>query len=141
MNYQCREYRSNDFSELLKLMATLGYPLTVEELKKNIHLYQEEGGQILVAEKNGVVLGCITVTMSASVAEGVYGEIKSLVVSEKARGMGVGSVLSEGAEAWLSERVNRIRVRTNSVREKAHKFYEKQGYSHVKSQKVYSKDI
>jgi len=74
-------------------------------------------------------------------AEGIYAEIVSLVVSEKERGNGIGAGLLREAEKWASQRVNKIRVRANVVRDDAHKFYSRQGYEHTKSQKVFIKRV
>jgi len=53
----------------------------------------------------------------------MYAEIVSLVVSESARGQGIGKALVLAAESWANTRVNKIRVRANSTREEAHDFY------------------
>ncbi len=141
MKVQCRKYRPEDFNELLNLINELGYPLTADELNENLTSYQKKGGQLFVSTRNNEVLGCVTVIISASIAEGIYGEIKSLVVSKKARGLGLGTLLTSEAEKWVGEQVDKIRVRTNATREGAHMFYEKRGYEQIKTQKVFFKAI
>ncbi len=141
MEIQYRAYSDGDLSSLQELMLELGYSLNIDELKTNIHVVLQRGGNILVTEKDNQILGCVCVILDARLAEGVYAEIVSLVVSEKARGQGVGTALVLEAESWASTRVNKIRVRANSTREKAHNFYMGLGYENMKAQKIFIKKV
>ena len=77
--------------------------------------------------------------LDVRLAEGIYAEIVSLIVSEKARGKGIGKALIKEAEKWATKRVDKIRVRANEIRQYAHAFYINQGFKYAKTQKVFIK--
>jgi GNAT superfamily N-acetyltransferase len=122
-------------------MQELGYSVKLTELSNNIREIYKKGGEIFVAEKYGEAVGSICVLMDARLAEGVYAEIVSLIVSEKEQGKGIGKKLVKEAEAWASKRVNKIRVRANEIRNSAHTFYKNQGYEEIKTQKIFIKKV
>ena len=122
-------------------MSELGYVVETNELKDNVEEIQNKGGEVIICEADGKVIGSACVLIDARLAEGIYAEIVSLVVAEKERAKGIGARLLEEAEIWASQRVNKIRVRANVIRDEAHKFYISKGYEHTKSQKVFIKRI
>jgi GNAT superfamily N-acetyltransferase len=67
-------------------------------------------------------------------AEGMFGEILSLVVSKDHRGSGIGTCLIKNAESWLKPQATKLRIRANSIRLKAHKFYKSLVYIEIKTQ-------
>ncbi len=134
-----RKYESSDIERVKDLMLQLGYPLEKHELEKNIAAIREKGGEVIVAETKNNVTGCVAVLIDVRLAEGVYAEIVSLVVSEEVRGKGIGKRLVRKAEEWAGKRANKIRVRANEIREAAHIFYENLGYNEVKTQKIFKK--
>ena len=117
-----------------ELMIELGYPLDEKELLFNINMINQRNGIILVAELGGKVVGCLSAVINVSLAEGMFGEIVSLVVSKEYRGSGIGKCLVKHAEDWLKPKVDKIRIRANTIRLKAHKFYKSLGYKEVKTQ-------
>ena len=141
INYACRKYQQEDLKTLQRLMLELGYCVTLTELRNNIREIDKKGGQLFVAEKDGEVVGSVCILMDARLAEGVYAEIVSLIVSEKERGKGIGKELVQEAEAWASQRVNKVRVRANEIRSSAHAFYQNQGYEEIKTQKIFIKKV
>jgi GNAT superfamily N-acetyltransferase len=67
-------------------------------------------------------------------------EIGGLVVDESYRRRGVGRLLMEQAERWAREKgCGAICLRSNVVRKDAHAFYERIGYSNVKTSRVFHK--
>lgn len=141
MSVQYRACGARDIGDLIYLMAQLGYPHDASSLMSNIQLVRQQGGEVWVVEINSKVCGCISAIIDVRLAEGKKGEIVSLVVEESARGHGVGKGLVRHAEAWLSERVEYIRLRANTKREDAHLFYESLGYKRVKSQTIFDKNV
>ena len=141
MHSQHRSYRERDLISLQKLMSELGYHVESDELKNNVKGIHEKGGEIIVRELNGEVVASVCVLIDARLAEGIYAEIVSLIVSEKVRGKGIGAGLLKEAEKWAAQRVSKIRVRANVVREAAHRFYTDQGYMLTKSQKIFIKNV
>lgn len=141
MKYLCRKYQQDDLAKLQKLMMELGYSVDLPELSENIREIYNKGGEIFIAENDGEVVGSICVLIDARLAEGVYAEIVSLIVSENTRRQGIGKELAKEAETWARKHVNKIRVRANEVRSLAHAFYKSQGYEEIKTQKVFIKMV
>ena len=139
MNLIIRQYIERDLGKLKILMGELGYSLELNELIINIEAINKKGGSIFVAEAEAQLVGSICAIIDVRLAEGVYGEIVSLIVSEGYRGSGVGRKLVGEAEKWVSNHANKIRVRANEIRSDAHLFYKSQGYQEIKSQKVFKK--
>ncbi len=136
-----RPASSAGYLELKSLLEQLGYELTVRNIADNIREIRARGGEVFVAVVNGRITGCVAAIIDVRLAEGIVGEIVSLVVAESARGQGIGKGLVNHAEQWLAQSVSTVRVRANVVREAAHKFYESGGYQLVKTQKLFKKTL
>lgn len=136
-----RACREQDLAELKSLMADLGYERTEQDLSVTVREIRQRRGEVFVADKQGNAIGCICALLDIRLAAGTYGEIVSLVVSERFRGNGVGRMLVAHAENWLGERVEKIRLRANTIRIQAHGFYSSLGYEEKKSQKVFVKKV
>jgi ribosomal protein S18 acetylase RimI-like enzyme len=131
-----RTYRSSDLDALLILISELGYEQGKQTLIRNIDFLRKAGGEVFVVEKDKAVCACVSAIIDIRLAEGVCGEIVSLVVAEKARGLGLGKGLCQHAENWLFKRVDKVRIRANSIRSKALEFYRSLGYEEIKTQSV-----
>jgi ribosomal protein S18 acetylase RimI-like enzyme len=69
-------------------------------------------------------------------------EITGLVVDSDVRSLGIGSALVGIAEEWArSKGCNGISVQSNVKRDGAHRFYERHGFQHIKTQKAFRKDL
>lgn len=69
-------------------------------------------------------------------------EILGLVVDQNCRGQGIGRTLVAAIESWAGTRgIATMRVRSNVVRAESHPFYERLGFTRVKSQHVYRKSL
>ena len=136
-----RAYTDLDAPALVRLMAQLGYEHSETTLASNVRAVRQQGGEVFVAEMAGNVLGCVSAIIDVRLAEGVKGEIVSLVVSEEARGHGIGKGLVLEAQQWLAGKVTVLRVRVNALREQSHLFYESLGYRKDKTQVVLTKRI
>ena len=134
-----RKLKQEDLPVIVQLMSQLGYRHTVSSLTDNVEYVRTKNGEIFVAELSGKVVGCISAILDARLAEGVTGELVSLVVNESARGKGIGKGLVSTAEKWLIRYTKVIRVRANETREEAHQFYQSLGYAKSKKQIVFSK--
>ncbi len=67
-------------------------------------------------------------------------EVNGLVVAEEQRSLGAGARLLKAAEDWARKHgCPSMHVRSNVIRERAHKFYERLGYEHYKTQKAFRK--
>ena len=69
-------------------------------------------------------------------------EIGGLIVDESCRGSGIGRALAERAAAWAREQgCGSLCVRSNVVRQDAHRFYTGSGFEVIKSQSVFRKAL
>jgi GNAT superfamily N-acetyltransferase len=129
--------------QVSNLLTQLGYNVSNEELPNRIEkISDNDRGIVFIALKDEQVIGCVHTMIVTRLAEGTCGEIVSLVVDESIRGNGIGKHLIEEAVDWLKARgLIKLRVRCNSIREEAHKFYHHLGFSEKKSQKVFEKNI
>lgn len=133
-----------DAPGITMLLDQLGYPETPETIENRLtEMNARSDSVVLVAEDDrGKLAGCIHVTIVRRLAEGVHGEIASLVVHEGQRSQGTGDRLVQSAAEWLRARgLDRVRVRCNAVRERTHGFYERLGFQLTKTQRVFDNQI
>ena len=97
---------------------------------------------LFVAVQANRVIGWIGVSASRLLEVEPRAEVDGLVVDEAARSRGAGKLLLEKVEAWAKHAgCKSMSVRSNVKRERAHEFYQKNGYEHYKTQKAFRKDI
>ena len=137
-----RAARLADSARIAVLTEQLGYPATEAEIRTRLTtLSAREDHAFYVAEADGEVAGWIGVRTDLSLEGGGYAEIVGLVVDERRRGKGLGEDLVHAAEAWARGRgATKLRVRSNVIRERAHKFYERLGYTVTKRQVIFDKN-
>ena len=83
---------------------------------------------LLVAEENGEIIGMLSVSiiMGAGIGKNAY--LEDFVVSSKARGKGVGSLLWEALLDWSREKgAKRLEFTCGEGREAAQAFYKARG--------------
>ncbi|MGE5815726.1 MAG: GNAT family N-acetyltransferase [Acidobacteriota bacterium] len=143
MALSIREMRASDLPSVASLCDQLGYPTSPETLTGRFaSLNGRRGEQMLVAIQHDRVLGWVHVRRVDSLESDPHGERWGLVVDDEARSQGVGRALVETAERWATEHgLPSIRVRSNVVRERAHAFSERAGYTVVKRQSVFEKRL
>lgn len=132
---------AGDVDALANLLTELGYETRVAEMQMRMdELGKDARYRTFVAVKDGKVCGLIgTLAQMSYEYNDPSGRILALVVSDGARGMGVGKKLIAAAESDFAQRnIRRIAVYTHVRRERAHKFYEnlgyeKNGYRYVKN--------
>ena len=139
----CREFEDKYAERVSRLLSQLGYSVNSDELPNRIENIRENGkGTVFLALEEEKVVGCIHTMVVSRLAEGTCGEVVSLVVDESARGKGIGKLLLDESISWLKTRgQTKVRIRCNTIREEAHKFYLHLGYTEKKSQKVFEKNI
>ncbi len=131
-----------DAKRIAVLCHQLGYPATQEEVERRLNqIQQDERHAVYVAKlSNGHVVGWVHVYVSQLVMTDRQAEIGGLVVDESCRHYGIGQLLMQQAEQWA--RANEcwaIHLRSNIARKGAHVFYERIGYSNVKTQLTFRK--
>src|SRR5580692_6584933 len=139
-----RRARSSDVRRVAELSGQLGYPTTAAEITKRMRrLKPASQNALFVAESaDAGVVGWAHVSVTHLVEVGTRAELNGLIVSEGQRSLGAGARLLEAAEAWARRHgCPSMSVRSNVIRERAHKFYERQGYEHYKTQKAFRKAL
>src|SRR5688572_2387182 len=131
-----------DAPALAELAIQLGYPNTAEAIAARLAaLGTVSGHAVLVAVEPGGerVIGWIHVGSTRWLESDPYAEIGGLVVDSGWRGRKVGEGLARAGLAWAAAHGFReVRVRSNVVRADAHRFYERLGFSRVKTQAVFT---
>ena len=138
-----RRARPGDVVRLAELAGELGYPTTTTEMKARLRRVKPAANNaIFVAESDGEVIGWIHVGVSYLLEVPLRAEINGLVVGASSRSLGTGARLLEAAEAWArTKKCEGMSVRSNVIRERAHAFYERNGYEHYKTQKAFRKPL
>ena len=98
---------------------------------------------VFVAEMaDGEIAGWIGAFISRGLEVNPRGEISGLIVDERFRSQAVGKQLLARAEEWLREQgCDIVGLRSNVVRDRAHAFYLREGYTHAKTQKSFRKTL
>jgi GNAT superfamily N-acetyltransferase len=133
---------ADDADELGKLSGQLGYPADAATARRRLEtVASRHAGVVLVTvEPQGGLGGFAHVEPRYPMIADPFAELVALVVSEAARGQRVGSALLAAAEAWAREQgFASMRVRSNILRERAHRFYLREGYIEKKRQAVFLK--
>ena len=125
-----RAARPGDAPTLARLIDMLGYPVAEADVGHRLAALCESGLTPLVAEREGRVVACLTLSvMSVLHRPQPVGRISMLVVDEESRGGGIGALLVAAAEMRLREKgCGLVEVTSNMRRTRAHAFYERLGY-------------
>ena len=138
-----REAMLSDVSALADLASQLGYPSTPEQMAVRLEmLSSRHGNGVLVAEDESGVVGWLHVSGMYFLESPTFAEVLGLIVDKEHRGKGIGKQLLDGAARWAMEHgYNKLRVRSNLIREDAHRFYEREGFRRVKTQVVLDRPL
>jgi len=135
---------AEDAERIAALCCQLGYPSSPEQIQRRLyHLRRDEGHAVYAAERaDGRLVGWIHVHVSPLMMADLQAEVEGLVVDESCRGQGIGRLLMGRAERWAREKgCGAVQLRSNVVRTGAHAFYERIGYSTVKTQLTFHKAL
>jgi GNAT superfamily N-acetyltransferase len=119
-----------DATALASLAAELGYPTGPEELLGRLAaLHPTDAAVIVSTDAADVPTGWCHVEMRRTLVEPQSALIVGLVIGEGHRSAGIGAELLAAAEAWARARgCRRLVVATRITRERAHRFYAREGY-------------
>lgn len=136
MEILVRQITIKDAATVAELSRQLGYPLSIEQIQRNIQAVTESTDHdTFVAVHENQVVGWIGVEQAIMIESLPYCEINGLVIDENFRGQGIGKLLIEKAKQWAMERGNqKIGLRCNVKRTEAHLFYRHLGFSAIKQQ-------
>lgn len=124
-----RDARPKEAEAIAALMATLGYDVTVPDVRRRLAMARKRGEPTLVAEEKDIV-GCLSWHVTPVLHRPrPVGRVTMMVVAESARGRGIGSALLLEAEKRLArEGCGLIEVTSNMKRMRAHDFYKRLGF-------------
>ena len=135
-----RRMEARDAFQTAALAAELDYPgVTPALVAERLTSVAGSGDHgVWVHDDGSQLLGLIHAQHMRRIISPPYAEILHLVVSGRARRSGVGRALVAQVVAWARERgLDRVRVRSNVVRDAAHPFYLSLGFERHKTQHVY----
>ena len=138
-----RKAKATDAAGIAELSGILGYPVAGETMLGRLEKLEGNHQHIVfVAEVNGQIVGWIHGAERELLVADRIGEICGLVVAEGQRARGVGRRLVEAVEQWSRGRgLEQVSVRSNVARPESHPFYEKVGYTRLKTQHAYRKSL
>jgi len=133
-----------DLPTIAALLEELGYPTAPDVLRARLLAMTPaivEGASDLLLARDAAtqtILGLLHVEATVTIESDPEAEIRALVVGSAHRGRRIGQQLVDAAKDWARARgFTRLRVRTNEIRTGAHRFYEREGFAHTKSQRTY----
>lgn len=140
---QISRMEEHHLSEVAKLSDQLGYPVELSELRDRfLKLSPKKRHAFFVCEENKNILGWIHLECVEDLIEEDKAEIKAFVVEENSRGNGIGKALIEIAEKWAKTyQLHTIFLNCNILRERTHKFYQREGFEKYKSSLFFEKKI
>jgi GNAT superfamily N-acetyltransferase len=138
---EIRRIIASDAEDAARLSGELGYPATADVMEHRIvRLADSPERAIYVACLDSAVVGWIDLGIAQHLQSEPYVEIGGLVVTERVRSKGIGSLLVSFAEQWAKEHgLTRVLVRSRITRERAHGFYERAGFMRSKTSAVFEK--
>jgi GNAT superfamily N-acetyltransferase len=119
-----------DAPALAALAGELGYPTSAEALLGRLAaLHSTDAAVIVSTDADDVPTGWCQVELHRSLVAPMSALILGLVVGEGHRSAGIGAALLAAAEDWARARgCQRLVVATRITRERAHRFYAREGY-------------
>jgi GNAT superfamily N-acetyltransferase len=139
-----RRAKSADAAQIAVLTGQLGYPATTAQIRERLREIQPVSlHAVFVADSaTDGVIGWVHVSKQPLLEVEIRAEVNGLVVAEGQRSLGAGARLLAAAEDWARKHgCKGMSVRSNVIRERAHKFYECNGYEHYKTQKSFRKPL
>jgi ribosomal protein S18 acetylase RimI-like enzyme len=129
-----------DLESIVSLSNELGYLISPKEVLNQLGMILKDSNHfVFVAVKNQKIVGYIHASNIFVLTSLPFTEIMALVVNKNERGNGIGKLLVEKAESICINK--QLRVRCNTKRELAHKFYSNLNFNLNKEQKVFEKSI
>jgi GNAT superfamily N-acetyltransferase len=139
-----RPMSHEDLPRVQELAKELGYSLKFGDLKNRYNALQEKMDHgLFVATDEEKLVGWLHVNIGpTSLLNGERVEIVALVVDESYRSGGIGKKLMEKAEGWSrSKNISTVFVRSNVKRDRAHAFYQREGYVLKKTSHAFVKEL
>jgi GNAT superfamily N-acetyltransferase len=141
---EVRPAEIGDVTAIAGLAGELGYPSTAEQVRDRLAAIEKDPrhATFVAASTGNEIIGWIHLSEDHSPGSDPRAEIRNLVVDSRFRSAGAGRLLVERGEQWARDRgLAAIGLHSNILRERAHAFYLRLGYTITKSQKVFRKTL
>jgi GNAT superfamily N-acetyltransferase len=132
----------SDVQAIAALSTQLGYPSSPAQIGPRLeNISKDEDHGLFVAEmSDGPAIGFVHVYVGLQVVSDSEATIGELVVDKDYRSRGIGRLLMQRAEEWARKKeCSALRVNSNVVRNEAKVFYDRLGFEHLKTQRVFHK--
>ena len=139
-----RPAEAGDAGAIASLCGQLGYPSTSEDIARRLaEIADDPDAAVLAADpRHDGIVGWVHVRALHLITRDACGEIGGLVVDQARRGRGIGGRLMGAAEEWSRRRgLGTLRLRSNVVRDEAHAFYRRQGFTSSKTSLLFTKTL
>jgi GNAT superfamily N-acetyltransferase len=135
--------RASDASDIARLTEQLGYEVEASTVAARLsRILARSDHQFLVAQLDGHTVGWLHAALAEYVESDAFVVIAGLVVDSRHRGRGIGAGLMAHAEEWAkTQGLSIVRVWSSTGRTRAHRFYQKPGYSLIKTQYSFVKAL
>jgi GNAT superfamily N-acetyltransferase len=131
-----------DADAVCQLTGQLGYEASLADIQQRIARLASctDVQAAFVACLGAEIVGWIEVAITRHLQTPPFALIGGLVVKDGVRGLGIGRKLCQQVEAWARlQDIALLRVTSRSTRNEAHRFYLRDGYTEVKTSKVFEK--
>jgi GNAT superfamily N-acetyltransferase len=138
-----RAARETDARDIARLTKQLGYADDAAAAADRLARVLRKPDQVvLIADVDDRVAGWLHAAVSEPLDVDRFVSIVGLVVDADHRGSGIGRQLLEHAETWArAQGCAFVRLTSSSTRMQAHQFYERVGYTNVKTQYSFAKAL
>jgi len=143
MPVQVRRAAIADAGRIAELSEVLGYPVEVRTMAERLaHLLARDDNAVFFAVDGEGMVGWVHGAEHELLEVGRLCEILGLVVDASARRSGAGRALVAAIEQFAASRgICQVSVRSNVARLESHSFYDRLGYTRVKTQHSYRKNL
>ena len=137
-----REALRSDAQRVTALAAQLGYEVPLAHVEQHLRELGDQRTVLVAVVPRVGVVGWIGVSLARTLTSLRRADIEGLVVEDEYRGNRIGEMLLNAAETWARQQgCTNVRVLSNTIRERAHRFYERLGYENYKSEFVFRKSL
>jgi len=138
-----RAMTAGDIPATRELLAQLGYPMAVEEVRRRYDVViRSESHALIAAEHDGFVIALCHVYARPALDKPPEAVVQALVVDQTRRGDGIGKLMMDAAERWAVERgFNSIVLSSHIARPDAHAFYQAIGYKCAATARLFRKAL
>lgn len=135
---------ADDLAALAELSGQLGYPATADVMESRLAAVaaNDHAAVLVASDLADRPIGWVHVELKRTLVAPLTAQIMGLVVDGEARGAGVGRRLLSAAEEWaVSRGCRQMLVGTRVTRERAHRFYAREGYRLLKTSHFFEKEL